>query len=114
MRYVTTIMSVIFAFFITLSLAYAEGDVERGKSLFIDSTLGGSKNDKSCNSCHYNGSGLEKSANKKYEIFMNVKVNSLEDVVNICIERPLSGKALDKNSQKMKDIVAYIKSLGEK
>jgi cytochrome c len=107
-------MVVIFALFITGSIAYAEGDVERGKSLFHDSTLGGSKNDKSCNSCHYNGSGLEKSAIKKYEIFMNLKVKSLEDVINICIERPLAGQALDKNSQKMKDIVAYIKSRGEK
>lgn len=72
--------------------------MERGKILFNDPALGGSKNDKSCNSCHPNGKGLEKG-----EI--------TADSVNLCIERPLAGKSLDVDSQEMKDILTYIRSL---
>jgi cytochrome c len=57
---------------------------------------------------------MEKAGNKEFTVFMDSKVNSLEDVINICIEQPLAGKALSKDSQDMKDIVAYIKSLGAK
>ena len=41
------------------------------------------------------------------------KEKSLEDAVNICITVALKGKALDKKSQQMHDMVAYIHSLGK-
>lgn len=76
-----------------------DGNVERGKQLFEDSKLGGSKNDKSCNTCHLGGKGLEKAG------------ANLESTIQACIQRNLEGKPLATDSQKMKDLIAYIKSL---
>ena len=46
---------------ITLSaaLALAAGDATKGKKLFNDPTLGGSTNERTCNSCHTGGKGIE-------------------------------------------------------
>lgn len=60
--------------------------------------MGGSTNDKSCNSCHPDGKGLE-----------NVK--DVESMTQKCIEKALAGKPLAADSQELKDLVAYIKSL---
>ena len=73
-------------------------DVEQGKMLFNDPTLGESMNDKSCSSCHAGGKGLG-----------NVSGNVAE-TINKCIENALDGKGLDMDSQEMKNIVAYVKS----
>ena len=67
--------------------------------LFNDSSLGGSTNEKSCNACHPGGQGLEKSG------------DNLGKMINQCIEGPLAGKAIDKDSQEMKDLISYIRSL---
>ena len=67
--------------------------------LFNDALLGGSTNEKSCNSCHPGGQGLEKSG------------ENIAEMVNKCIEGPLAGKALDTESQEMKDLISYIRSL---
>jgi cytochrome c len=101
------------AVLLTVALAYAGGDTQRGKALFNDPALGGSTNARSCNSCHRGGKGLEKAGTKKYTKFMGIAMSTLEEVVNTCIEKPLGGKALDTNSPEMKDIVAYIESLGK-
>jgi len=77
------------------------GDVERGKMLFNDPTLGGSANDKSCGSCHPGGKGLENAS------------GDIAGTVNRCITNALAGEGLDMDSQEMKDIIAYIKSIKE-
>ncbi len=84
---------------------------ERGKTLFNDTKLRGGTAGKSCNSCHPDGKGLEKSADKKEFGIMGKKQVGLEAAVNFCIENALKGKAIDPKSDQMKDIVAYIKSL---
>jgi hypothetical protein len=61
--------------------------------------LGGRKNDKSCNTCHPDGKGLEKAGANP------------EKMVQACIEKALEGKPLAADSQELKDIVAYMKSL---
>lgn len=114
MRYIKSIAITISALLIMFSLAFAGGDIERGKGLFNDPALAGSTNSTSCNSCHSNGSGLEKAGTKTYTSFMGLKAQTLEDVVNVCIEKPLRGKALAKDSREMQDIVSYIKALGVK
>ena len=86
---------------------------ERGKTLFNDAKLGGGTSGKSCNSCHPDGKGLEKAGSKKEFGIMGKQQKSLEEAVNFCIENALKGKAVDPKSDKMKDIVAYIKSLGK-
>jgi len=83
------------------SLAIAAGDMEKGKALFNDPTFGGGTAGVSCNSCHPEGKGLEKAADKK----------DLEKFVNACIKNALKGKGIDTKSGEMADIVAYLKSL---
>ena len=67
--------------------------------LFNDASLGGSTNEKSCNSCHPGGQGLEKSG------------DNVAKMVNQCIKGPLLGKSIDTESQEMKDLISYIISL---
>ena len=79
--------------------ASGQGSVERGKMLFSDPALGGSTNEKSCNSCHPGGKGLEHSGQNSAAM------------VNKCIEGPLAGKALEEDFQEMGDILSYMQSL---
>ena len=83
------------------SLAIAAGELEKGKALFNDPKFGGGTAGVSCNSCHPDGKGLEKAADKK----------DLEKFVNGCIKNALKGKGIDTKSTEMADMVAYIKSL---
>jgi cytochrome c553 len=83
------------------SLAMAAGDAEKGKALFNDPKFGGGTAGVSCNSCHPDGKGLEKAADKK----------DLEKFVNACIKNALKGKGIDTKSAEMIDVVAYIESL---
>ncbi len=87
------------------------GDMKKGKVLFNDVHFGNGVADKSCNSCHPGGKGLESAGEKKQFNIMLGKQNSLEEAVNFCIENALRGTVIDTNSQDMKDIVSYIKSL---
>lgn len=75
------------------------GDAQRGKQLFSDPKLGGSTNDKSCNTCHPEGKGLEKTG------------ANLESMIQACIQKALDGKPLAADSQDLKDLVAYMKTL---
>ena len=96
------------------SMGFASGNVEKGKAMFNDPKLG--TNGSTCNTCHPDGKGLEKAGekSKKEWITPGGAQKSLEDAVNICITMALGGKVLDKKSQAMQDIVAYIKSIGGK
>jgi cytochrome c len=88
-----------------------KGDAGKGKLVFNDVNFGAGTSEKSCNSCHPDGKGLEKAGDKKEFNIMGQKQNSLEDAVNVCIEMALKGKAIDPESEDMVNIVAYIKSL---
>lgn len=83
------------------SLAIAAGDAVKGKALFNDPKFGGGTAGVSCNSCHPDGKGVEKAADRK----------DLEKQVNACIKNALKGKGIDIKSGEMANIVAYIKSL---
>jgi cytochrome c553 len=83
------------------SLAIAAGELEKGKALFNDPKFGGGTVGMSCNSCHPDGKGVEKAADKK----------DLEKQVNACIKNALKGKGIDLKSADMADIIVYIKSL---
>ncbi|MEO5361409.1 MAG: hypothetical protein H7843_13345 [Nitrospirota bacterium] len=99
-----------YAFILTLVLfissVYAQS-IDNGNKLFNDKRLGGTANEKSCNTCHPAGKGIDST---KFTI-KGTNDSRLENIINKCIEGPLMGKALPKDSQEMKDIVAYIKSL---
>jgi len=87
------------------------GDVERGKKLFSDQKLGGGTSGKSCASCHKDGKGLEKVTEKKEFKAMGKTYKSIEEVINYFIETALHGKALDPDSDEMRDLIAYLRSL---
>jgi cytochrome c len=97
---------------LVFTFAFAAGEAEKGKALFNDAKFAGGV--KSCNSCHPNGKGLEKSADKKEFNIMGGKQKSLEEAVNTCIVNANKGKAIDVKSAQMKELVAYIKTLKAK
>ena len=101
---------------LTFSMAFAMKHLpeERGKALFNDPKFTGGTAGKSCNSCHPDGKGLEKSADKKEFNIMGKKQKGIEEAINFCIVNANKGKAIDPKSEQMKDMVAYIKALKEK
>jgi len=96
------------------SFAFASTNIEKGKTLFNDPMAFGGKSGKSCGTCHPNGQGLEKAATRKEWTNPAGKWTSLEDAINVCIVLANKGNAIDPKSEQMKDLVAYIKSLGKK
>jgi len=114
MRIIRMILMSLLVVGLTASFGFAAGNAEKGKAMFNDPKLG--TNGSTCNSCHPAGKGLEKSGEqgkKEWRTPGGVQ-KSLEDAINMCITMALKGKALDKKSQGMQDLVAYIKSLGGK
>lgn len=101
MKALKIILLSIFSVGLSFSSANAARDVAKGKILFNDTKLGGGMAGKSCNSCHPEGKGLEKAANRK----------DLPKVTNACIENALKGKPINPKSAEMADLIAYIKSL---
>ena len=87
---------------------------DRGKALFNDTKLGGGTAGKSCGSCHPDGKGLEGVGSKTMWKNPGGEFKSLEEAVNVCITMANKGTALDVNSEQMKDLVAYLKSLKPK
>jgi mono/diheme cytochrome c family protein len=96
------------------SFAFATTNVEKGKTLFNDPMAFGGKSGKSCGTCHPNGNGLENATTKKVWTNPAGKWTSLEDAINVCIVLANKGAAIDPKSEQMKDLVAYIRSLGKK
>ena len=101
---------------LVFSSVFAMGDVEKGKALFNDPKAFGGTAGKSCASCHPDGKGLEKSGAKGKKEWKNPggTWTSLEDANNVCIILANKGTALDPKSEDMKNLVAYIKSIGKK
>jgi hypothetical protein len=96
------------------SFAFATTNIEKGKALFNDPKAFGGKAGKSCGTCHPDGQGLEKAATMKELTNPAGKWTSLEDAINVCIVLANKGTAIGPKSDQMKDLVAYIKSLGKK
>jgi cytochrome c len=112
MKYTRLILFSLITLGLIFTAAFAAGDIERGKALFNDAHFAGGA--KSCNTCHPNGQGLEKAADKKEFHVMGKTQKSLEEAINVCIVNASQGKAIDVNSEQMKEMVAYIKSLKSK
>jgi len=107
---VTLLLSAVFG--LICSAVFAESDVERGKALFNDQKLGGGIQGRSCSSCHKDGRGLESIAEKTEFRAMGKTYKSLEDIINYFIVTAQKGKAIDPKSEQMKDLIAYVKSIG--
>ena len=107
-----SLMAIGLVFFLACTQApVTKGNIAKGKLLFNDVNFGSGTSGKSCNSCHTDGEGLEEAGEKKEFAIMGKNQNSLEEAVNVCIEMPLKGKAINPKSEDMVNIVAYIKSL---
>ena len=113
MKPITVILCVISLSLLSAPLCFAAGSVTKGQVLFNDPSLG--TNGSTCGACHPGGSGLEQAgATGKVQWRTPAgTTTSLEEAINVCITAALKGKALDKKSEKMQDLVAYIKSLGK-
>jgi cytochrome c553 len=101
MRGLSIAVFVMISLSLMLTLALAAGDAMKGKVLFNDPKFGGGTVGMSCNSCHPDGKGVEKAADRK----------DLKKQVNACIKNALKGKGIDTKSTEMADMVTYIKSL---
>lgn len=98
----------------TLSLAYA-ADIAKGKALFESPELGGGTTGKSCKTCHDGGKGFGSDLFEREELtIMGMGKDSVEKVVNVCIEKPLGGTAIDPRGEEMQDLIAYMKTLVSK
>ena len=84
-------------------VAAEEASVAMGQQLFNNPGLGASKNDKSCNSCHPDGKGMEKAGAKA----------DLASMINKCIKGPLQGEGISADSVAMQSLEMYIKSLAK-
>ncbi len=78
--------------------------LELGKKLFYSPGAGGSTNGKTCNTCHVNGSKLEKAGANK----------NLSNAINRCILGPLAAKKLDGRGIETNSLKMYIESLAKK
>ncbi len=106
MKKTQCIMGICLAIILTtgVTMAKEKSTVETGQKLFNDSKLSGSTNDKSCNSCHNGGSGLEKAGGKE----------KLSKIINKCVTGPLGGEKIDGRSVEMRSLKMYIESLAAK
>lgn len=94
-----------------LSLAQA-ADPEKGRALFESPALGGGTTGKSCKSCHAGGKNLGSDLfERKQQTIMGTDKASLAEVINVCIEKPLGGKAIDPRGEEMQDLLAYMQTL---
>ena len=112
MKFIRITFLSLIALGLTFTFAFSAGEAEKGKALFNDPNFAGGV--KACSSCHPNGQGLEKAADKKEFHVMGKTQKSLEEAINACIVYAIQGKAIDVKSAQMKEMVAYIKSLKAK
>lgn len=114
MKRVEIVMMAVVVTGLALPMAFAAKHLpeERGKRLFEDAAaFGGSK---SCSECHPGGKGLTQAGSKARFTIGGQTQNSLEEAINFCIVNASMGKAIPVNSDRMKEMVAYFKSLGAK
>lgn len=111
-----TIVTTIGVMFMAATLATAwAANTKKGEASFKDPSFAGGTKGKSCWTCHANGEGLGEDLfkDKEYTI-MGMEKKTLADVVNVCIEKPLGGKAIDTEGEDMKNILAYMEELVKK
>ncbi len=112
----TNIVAVVALIFFTGVALCQAGNVEKGKLLFESPGFGGGTSGKSCKTCHAGGRNISsKLFSKETKTFgiMGMKKNSLADVVNVCIEKPLAGKAINPDGEQMANIIAYMETIAK-
>lgn len=104
MKRVGSMIVLLLSLAVTMGPVFAqEPSAELGKKLFNDPSLAGSSNVRSCNTCHKNGSGLERAGKK----------NNLTKTIQQCIKGPLGGVKLNESSLEVQSLKMYIQSLSK-
>ncbi len=86
--------------------------ITKGKKLYNDPTLGYGTTGKTCTTCHENGEGISNNFDTKNEyIVMGLKIKTLPEVINTCIEITLRGEGIDPQGEEMKALISYIQYL---
>lgn len=89
-------------------------DLDNGRRLYLDPTLGGGTAGKCCFTCHEQGRDLPADLGRRTSFpLMGNTMGKLADVVNSCIEMALRGQGLDPQSKEMTDLIAYLTWLGK-
>jgi cytochrome c len=110
MKVLKIAMLTLIALGLMVPASFAGKAEDMGKKLFEDPKAFGGE--KACSECHPNGRGLEKAGTKMEFKIMGKTQKGLEEAVNFCIVNASKGKEIKKDSDQMKEMVAYIKSLG--
>ncbi len=111
MRVLSAVPALAVVLALLLGQVYAGDDIEKGKKLFNDPKLSGGTTGVSCGSCHPNGKGLEDVGSRTEFRAMGKTYKTIEEATNYFIETAQKGKALPPDSEEMKALVAYMKSL---
>ena len=95
----------------SFSLAYA-ANLDKGKALFDSPRLGGGTTGNSCQSCHAGGKLFGGDLFTRQQLtIMGDEKGSVAEIVNVCIEKALGGKAINPKGEEMQDLLAYMQSL---
>ena len=81
--------------------------VAKGRAVFTDPTLGGSKNGVVCAQCHPNAANTHPETYPKFQQQLG-RVAVLGEMINWCIRNPLEGTPLALDDPKMIALQAYI------
>ncbi len=84
-----------------MSFAVEGPTLEFGKTLFESNALGTKQ--RSCNSCHPNGKGLEQTG--------DFNDTELKDIINACIRDAMGGTLFDIDTQELEALLNYVKHL---
>ena len=87
----------------TTAAAAAGVSLERGKNIFESSSLG--TNGRSCSSCHQHAKGLRSVS--------NYDDGKLAGIVNTCIKKALEGTPMQTDSDDMKSLLLYLRSIAK-
>jgi cytochrome c len=87
----------------TTAAIAAGASLERGKNIFESRSLG--TNGRSCATCHRDGKDLD--------FVSSYDDGKLAGIVNNCIKKPLAGTPLQTDSEEMKSLLLYLRSIAK-
>ena len=89
-------------------------DLDNGRRLYRDPTLGKGVSGKCCFTCHEQGRDLGADLDQRINFnVMGIVMQGVAEVVNFCIEVALRGEGLEPQGQEMVDLTAYLVWLGK-
>ena len=96
----------LFSFFAIPAFAAKRASAKWGEELFKDPAFAGSKNEKSCFSCHENDKKMKKR-------LVDMPKEQMTKTINACITKALQGEPLDEDSEEMRAMRMYFNLLAD-